>query len=43
MSTQLAKKYFNITWTEVDSTLFYKGECRLDGSFFCEFDLNARI
>lgn len=43
MITQLAKKYSNITWTEVDNTWLYKGECRLDGSFFCDFDLNARI
>lgn len=35
MITPLAKKYSNIKWTEVDSTLLYKGECRLDGSFFC--------
>ena len=35
MITQLAKKYSNITWTEFDSPWLYKGECRLDGSFFC--------
>lgn len=35
MFTQLAKKYSNITWTEVDNTWLYKGECRLDGSFYC--------
>lgn len=43
MITQLAKKYSNITWTEADNTWLYKGECRLDGSFYCDFDLNARF
>ena len=43
MSTQLAKKYSNITWAEVDNTWLYKDECRLDGSFYCDSDLNARI
>ncbi|MCJ7790387.1 MAG: restriction endonuclease subunit S [Candidatus Atribacteria bacterium] len=35
MSIQLAKKYSNITWAEVDSPWLCKGECRLDGSFYC--------
>lgn len=35
MFIQLAKKYSNITWTEVDNTWLCQGECRLDGSFYC--------
>jgi len=35
MSIQLVKKYSNITWAEIDNSWLYKGESRLDGSFFC--------
>lgn len=43
MSNQLAKKYSNITWTEVDSPWFYEGQYRLDGSFYCGDIIKARL
>ncbi len=43
MSTQIAKKYSNITWTEVNSPWFYKGQYRLDGSFYCGDIIKARL
>ncbi len=35
MTIQLATKYSDITWTEVDSLWLYNGEHRFDGSFYC--------
>jgi len=35
MNSQLAKKYSNIKWAEIDNTWLYKGESRLDGSYYC--------
>ena len=43
MITSLVKKYPNIVWTEFDSPWLNRGEYRLDGSFYCDSDLIARI
>ena len=42
MSTQLAKKYSNITWTEVDNLLLSKCDLRLDASFYHIDGLKAK-
>jgi len=42
MIIQLAKKYSNITWTEVDNLLLSKGSLRLDASFYHIDGLRAK-